>query len=360
MTIHQRYYQALLEKNSEYEGLFYVGVRTTGVFCRPTCPAPKPKFDNCEFFESPDQALLAGFRPCKRCRPLSSPNQVPEFMQDLIQAVEADPDRKWGSDDVREFHVDPSTARRGFKKHFGMTFVEYARARRLGVAMKKIREGLPVIEAQVTAGYESGSGFRDAFSRIMGDAPSLAGRSRVLEAAWIDTQLGPMVAVADESSLYLLEYVDRRGLEGEIEYLRKKLRAAIIPGRTEPIDQIEQEIGGYFAGDTRAFVTPVARIGTPFQRLVWDALSKIPFGETRSYSQLADTIGRPSAVRAVAQANGANRLAIVIPCHRVINSNGGLGGYGGGLSRKTWLIQHEKSACDLAASVSVRSIACIV
>ena len=344
MTVHQEYYQALLEKDSRYEGLFYVGVTTTGVFCRPTCPAPKPKPYNCEFFETAEGALLAGFRPCKRCRPLSNPNQVPEFVRALVEAVEANPDRKWRSDDVRQFHVDPSTARRGFQKHFGMTFVEYARARRLGLAMKQIRQGRPVIDAQVTAGYESGSGFRDAFSRIMGEAPSLAGSTRVLEAAWIDTPLGPMLAVADERALYLLEFVDRRGLEREIESLRKKLRAAIIPGRTEPIDRIEGELGGYFAGDTTAFNTPLARIGTPFQRLVWEALSEIPYGETRSYSQLAAAIGRPAAVRAAGRANGANRQAIVIPCHRVINADGGLGGYGGGLSRKTWLLHHEQSA----------------
>lgn len=343
MITHNEYYQALLERNSEYDGVFYVGVTSTGVFCRPTCPAPKPKSENCDFFETSEQALLAGFRPCKRCHPLSPPNQVPEFMQRLLQAVDANPERRWRGEDVREFHAHPSTVRRRFKKHFGMTFIQYARARRLGLAMKRIRDGQAVIDAQVAAGYESGSGFRDAFSRIMGDAPSLAGHHRVLETAWIDTRLGPMIAVADEESLYLLEFVDRRGLEREIEYLRRKLPASIIPGRTRPIDQIERELTRYFSGEIREFATPLASFGTPFQRLVWEALGRIPFGETRSYADLALSVGRPSAVRAVAQANGANRLAIVIPCHRVINANGGLGGYGGGLGKKAWLIQHEES-----------------
>lgn len=340
---HEEYYQALIEKNSEYEGLFYVGVTSTGVFCRPTCTARKPKFENCEFFKTAQQALLAGYRPCKRCRPLSPRDHAPEYIHRLVEAVEAHPERKWRSEDVRDFYIHPSTARRQFKKRFGMTFVEYARARRVGLAMKQIKDGESVLDAQITAGFKSGSGFRDAFSRIMGDAPSLVDHDRVLEAAWIDTRLGAMIAIADEERLYLLEFVDRRALEREIERLREKAKAAIIPGRTTLVDQVEAEVRQYFAGELREFRTPVAHLGTTFQRLVWDALKRIPFGETRSYSEIAEAVGKPSAVRAVAQANGANPLALIVPCHRVINANGDFGGYGGGLTRKKWLIHHEKS-----------------
>ena len=341
MTTHQEYYQALLDKNSEYDGLFYVGVKTTGVFCRPTCPARKPKFENCEFFQSAQQALLAGFQPCKRCRPLSHPQEVPEFIQQLVEAVEAQPEKRWQSADVRKLYIDPSTARRQFQRRFGMTFIEYARARRLGLAMKQIKDGAAVIDAQVNAGYGSGSGFRDAFNRILGAVPSLAGQNHILEAAWIDTKLGPMIAIAGEDKLFLLEFVDRRGLEREIERLRVKAKAAIIPGRTEPIDQIEAELHQYFAGSLAEFKTPLYMLGSDFQKLTWEALLKIPYGETRSYSEIAASIGRPSAVRAVARANGANQFAIVIPCHRVIHADGDLAGYGGGLARKRWLIDHE-------------------
>jgi AraC family transcriptional regulator of adaptative response/methylated-DNA-[protein]-cysteine methyltransferase len=203
--------------------------------------------------------------------------------------------------------------------------------------------GQAVPEAQAASGYESGSGFRDAFSRLIGDVPSEAMRHRALEAAWIDTRLGPMIAIADEDALYLLEYADRRGLEKEIEHLRKRLPVSIIPGRTRPIVQIEHELAAYFSGEVREFATPVAFFGTPFQKLVWKALSEVPYGETRSYADMARLVGRPSAVRAVASANAANRLAIVIPCHRVVNSSGALGGYGGGLARKAWLIGHEQA-----------------
>lgn len=363
----QRYYQALLEKNRDYEGLFYVGVKTTGVFCRPTCPARKPKYENCEFFQTAQQALLASYRPCLRCRPLSHPNQVSELARTLVEAVEANPEKRWKEADFAALSIDAVTARRQFQKRFGMSFVDYGRARRMGLAMKQIRDGNSVIDAQIASGYESASGFRDAFSRILGAVPSKLkpGRghqhhyqpksgeqaslfpesSRVLQplkAAWLDTRLGPLLAIADDDALHLLEFVDRRGLEREVERLRLRLKLAVIPGRTPVTGSIERELAHYFAGTLIRFQTPLARLGSPFQRAVWVELEKIPPGETRSYSDIAAAMGQPSALRAVAQANGANQLAIVIPCHRVINADGELGGYGGGLCRKQWLLAHER------------------
>jgi len=212
----------------------------------------------------------------------------------------------------------------------------------MGLAMKQIRDGnTAVIDAQIEAYYESSSGFRDAFSRIMGSAP-LRANHLVLKAAWIDTELGPMIAMADEAGLYLLEFADRRGLEREVERLRKRLKAAIIPGTTQITKKIEKELMDYFQGKKYQFETPLMLMGSVFQKSVWDALQKIPLGETRSYLDIANIIKKPTASRAVANANGANQLAIIIPCHRVINANGELGGYAGGISRKQWLIEHEK------------------
>lgn len=340
----QEFYQALLDKNIHYEGVFFVGVQTTGVFCRPTCPARKPKFENCEFYKTAGGALLASFRPCMRCRPLSHPNQVSDLVRTLVDAVEADPSRRWKDSDFEELSVDASTARRQFKKRFGMTFVEYARARRMGLAFKQIRAGDAVIEAQLNTGYESSSGFRDAFSKIMGAAPTkFEGQRTILKASWIDTRLGPMIAIADEAGIYLLEFVDRRGLEREVERLRIKTKAAIIPGVTDPIKSITLELASYFEGKLKEFNTPLHLLGSPFQKLVWDELMRIPYGTTRSYMAQATSIGKNKAYRAVANANGANQLAIIIPCHRIINSNGDLGGYGGGLTRKKWLLEHEAS-----------------
>lgn len=339
-----RYYQALCERDVEYEGLFYVGVKTTGVFCRPTCPARNPNRENCEFFPNAKAALHAGFRPCKRCRPLAHPNDLSGALKQLVEAVEADPRKRWRDRDFRALGIDQSTARRQFKKRFGMTFMEFARARRMGLALASLRKGGSVIDAQQDAGYESGSGFREAYARIIGAAPNTKD-ANVLLASWLDSPLGPILAVASETHLVLLEFVERRGLEREL--LRLRETAAIVPGRSAPIDLIESELAEYFAGERNDFETPLELRGTEFQRSVWEELLRIPPGETRSYQQLANSLGRPTAFRAVAQANGANQLAIVVPCHRVINSNGELGGYGGGVPRKRWLLDHERKGHGL-------------
>ncbi len=205
------------------------------------------------------------------------------------------------------------------------------------------------IEAQFFAGYESGSGFRDAFSKIMGAAPAKSRNAQVLYADWLDTPLGSMMAMADEKALYFLEFVDRRSLEKEMDRLKKKW--AIIPGRTGPIDSIERELNQYFTSQLKEFKTPVCMSGSLFQTKVWEELQRIPYSETRSYAGIAAAISRPTAYRAVAQANGANQLALIIPCHRVINTGGSLGGYGGGIARKQWLIEHEKQRHDRKKAV---------
>ncbi len=165
---------------------------------------------------------------------------------------------------------------------------------------------------------------------------------KLLKAAWLDSPLGPMLAIADEEKVYLLEFVERRGLEREIERLRAKTQSAIVPGRTAPIISIEIELEQYFKGILKKFKTPLYMMGSPFQKLVWENLLEIPYGEIRSYRVQALAIDKPTAFRAVANANGCDQMAIVIPCHRVIHNNGGLSGYGGGQNRKIWLLNHEK------------------
>jgi AraC family transcriptional regulator of adaptative response/methylated-DNA-[protein]-cysteine methyltransferase len=145
-------YAALTERNADFEGVFYVGVRTTGVLCRPTCPARPPKPENCEFFADAEQAMRASYRPCKRCRPLSHPNETSEVVRQLVEAIEREPDKLWRTADFEALRVHASTARRQFRKRFGMTFVEYARGRRLGAAFKAVRAGKRVIMAQLDAG----------------------------------------------------------------------------------------------------------------------------------------------------------------------------------------------------------------
>lgn len=340
-----RWYRALLERDAEYEGVFYVGVRTTGIFCRPTCPARKPLLSNCEFFRTAREAMHSSYRPCRRCRPLSHPNVVPPVVQQLVDAVEAEPERRWSEHDFRNLGIDVSTVRRHFKRRFGMTFLEYARARRMGIALKTIRDGGSVMDAQLDTGFESGSGFREAFNRIIGTPPSHKDQA-VLHATWIDTPLGPMLAIASEERLILLEFVERRGLETELKRLRDKY--AILPGSNAPLISIKRELAGYFAGERTQFETPLQMMGTDFQRSVWEELRRIPYGAAISYMELARRVGRPRAFRAVAQANGANQLAVIIPCHRVINADGKIGGYGGGVPRKEWLLDMESRAAGLS------------
>lgn len=339
---HETLYRALLERDPSYDGHIYVGVTSTGVFCRLSCPARKPNIDNTRFYDSVAACFNGGFRPCLRCRPLDPLGQREPMVSVLLGKLEDDPERIWSEDDLVALGYDPSTVRRSFKRHLGLTFLDMARLRRTGLGMDKLARGGPVIEAQQSAGFESGSGFREAVTRLLGDTPlHLRGRD-LLKADWLETPIGSMLAVADTASLHLLEFFDRAALPGELKKLREATRSAIAFGRTPVIDRFARELDEYFAGTRQRFDTPLAMHGSPFTRAVWEELLVIPPGATRSYSAIAASAGRPTAVRAVARANGANQIAIVIPCHRVIGADGSLTGYAGGLWRKEWLIRHEQ------------------
>lgn len=370
-------YQALVERDATFDGLFIFAVKTTGVFCKPSCPARSPRDVNVEYFATAREAMRAGYRPCKRCQPLATAGAAPEWAARLIEMIEAARDRKISDADVRALDVDPATARRFFQARFGMSFQEYQRAWRLGRALAALRSGLSATRAAIDSGFESESGFRDAFVRTFGCPPSRADEVRCLFASWIDTPLGTMVAAADDEALALLEFVDGRTLH-ECGAGLVKLGMVLAPGRNGVLERIERELGAYFevaqlselcakrtnrscrrdAPDLRGlrsgvlttqvprhftFSVPLALHGTEFQTAVWRELLTIPYGETRSYADIARAVGKPSAVRAVGAANGRNRIAIVIPCHRVVRSDGALCGYAGGEWRKEWLLEHETS-----------------
>ena len=337
-------YRALLRHDPAYEGVFWLGVRTTGIFCRPTCRARTPNRENIEYFGAPTEALHAGYRPCRKCRPLDNGRKPPPMVEKLLVAVEQEPGLRYRDVELTEMGIDPSTARRQFKRYCGMTFQAYHRARRMGLALLDIRKGKSVIDSQLDQGFESGSGFREAFTRLVGTTPSRAQDVAVLHAKWLETPLGAMLALADDRGLHLLDFVDRRGLERALAMLQRRLRARVLPGEHRYLTQIERELGEYFAGTRQVFETPVALTGSAFQTTVWKALQAIPAGTTCSYAELAGRIGQPKAVRAVGRANGDNRLSIVVPCHRVIGADGALTGYGGGLARKQKLLDLERAA----------------
>lgn len=350
-------YRALVRHDPAYEGVFWLGVRTTGIFCRPTCRARTPKRENVEFFAAPADALHAGYRPCRKCQPLDHGRKPPPLVERLLVAVEATPGRRWRDAELAGMGIDPSTARRQFQRYCGMTFQAYHRARRMGLALLDIRKGKTVLDSQLGQGFESGSGFRDAFTRLVGAAPSHSRDVGVLRARWLETPLGPMLALADDRGLHLLDFVDRRGLERALATLQKRLHARALPGDHPYLAQIERELTEYFTGTRRAFATPVALTGSAFQLSVWRALQAIPAGTTCSYAELARAIGRPNAVRAVGRANGDNRLSIVVPCHRVIGADGALTGYGGGLARKQKLLDLERGADTTAAAAAAAAAA---
>ena len=343
MTDNEKY-TALVEKDPAYDGAFFAAVKTTGIFCRTTCTARKPKQENVCFYDTIHDALAAGYRPCKICRPMESANQVPEDITALLAEVQANPQFRITEWQLKQRGLDPNTLRRWFLKHYGMTFQAFCRMNRINTAFGAIRDGNSVLDAALESGYSSTSGFTSAFDKIIGTAPGKAKREpqNVLVYQRFDAPLGPMVAIASEKGLCLLEFGDRRMLESEFADLQKRLSAVLLPGKNEFTEEAVRQIQEYFAGTRKTFSVPLHSPGTEFQQRVWAALREIPFGEMRSYGEIASAIGDPKAVRAVGTANGMNRIAIMIPCHRVIGADGALTGYGGGLWRKDWLIKHEQ------------------
>jgi AraC family transcriptional regulator of adaptative response/methylated-DNA-[protein]-cysteine methyltransferase len=335
-------YRALVRRDPAYEGVFWVGVRTTGIFCRPTCPARRPRRENVEFFPRLADALTSGYRPCKQCRPLVARGDTPDWIAALLRLVDANPFERIREADLRRRGLEPDRVRRWFQRHHGMTFQAYQRHRRLGSALSHLRNGARVTTTAFATGYESLSGFREAVGKLLGDTPTAAREATLLRATRITTPLGPMLAVAGDTALHLLEFTDRRMLATQLEGVRRRFGAVITPGSSPVLAQVERELREYFGGERREFTVPLAIRGTPFQETVWRQLLRIPCGETRSYEQLARMAGHPGAQRAVGTANGSNRIAILIPCHRVIRADGTLSGYGGGVWRKKRLLELEQ------------------
>jgi AraC family transcriptional regulator of adaptative response/methylated-DNA-[protein]-cysteine methyltransferase len=334
--------RAVNDSDASYDGIFFVAVRTTGIFCRPSCPARKPLPRNREYFATAQEALFAGYRPCKRCRPLDTNGRPPDWVTRLLAEVERDPAARVRDSDLRALGIDPARARRYFRQHYGMTFQAYCRGRRLGEALQQIRRGAELDEVVLGHGYESHSGFRDAFVRTFGRPPGKSQQTGCVVTDWVESPLGPLLTAATAEGVCLLEFTDRRALETQLASLRKWFGCAIVPGKHEHLDRLKAELAEYFAGRRTEFDVPVVYPGSPFQRLVWEQLLCIPYGETRSYEDIARTVGTATAQRAVGRANGQNRVAILLPCHRVVNKDGQLGGYGGGLWRKQFLLDLER------------------
>jgi AraC family transcriptional regulator of adaptative response/methylated-DNA-[protein]-cysteine methyltransferase len=329
-------------RDISYDGVFYFGVKTTGIFCRPSCPS-RPKLEHLEFFQNAAKAVSAGYRPCKRCQPELADGRPPEWVARLMARAAGSPDTKFSARDVRSLGVQPERARRWFQKHHGMTFAAWCRGLRLSRAFTQIRSGEPVDDVIFSNGFESHSGFRTAFTRAFGKAPGKDRQGDCLRVARIDTPLGPMLAAAGDGGVCQLEFADRRGLEKSYAEMRRRFDLPVVPGDNAALQQLRQQLREYFDGRRRDFTVPALLRGTEFQQRVWRELQRIPFGRTASYEAVAKRIGSPAAVRAVARANGTNRLYLIVPCHRVIAKDGTLSGYGGGVWRKRLLLDLERT-----------------
>ncbi|WP_299258061.1 bifunctional transcriptional activator/DNA repair enzyme AdaA [uncultured Aquimarina sp.] len=335
------YYKALLERKESFVGIFFVGVKTTSVFCIATCRARKPKLENVEFYTSFKEALDHGYRPCKICKPTENANEAPEQVEKAIALIKQHPKEKITDDQLRKLAISPEVVRRWFKKNYGMTFQSYQRMYRINNAFQELKKGKNATHTAFDSGYESLSGFGYTFKKVIGNSPLKSIHKNVILISRLTTPLGPMFVCATKKGICLLEFVDRRMLETEFTDLQKRLEAQIIAGENEHIKQAKKEITEYFNGKRKIFDVAIESPGTEFQKRVWHSLKEIEYGKVTTYKQQAEKINNPKAVRAVAAANGCNRISIIIPCHRVIGKDGSMTGYSGGVERKKWLLTHE-------------------
>lgn len=339
-------YRIIEAKDATYAGVFFIAVKTTGIFCRPGCPARLPKKENVEFFAHARDAVYAGYRDCKRCKPLENPNATPDWVSNAMAMIEERQGERILESDLDRAGISSERLRRWFKKNHGMTFQSYQRGLRLGQAMSSIKSGTSVQESALFNGWESTSGFREAFHKAFGTSPQNAD-GPLFTMRRIESPLGALLAIADKDNLYLLEFVDRRMLATQIKVLQRHYHCSIAPGDNHVIQEADKQLAEYFSGLRKNFDLSLHHKGTDFQNNVWNRLKQIPYSQTMAYSTLAMDLGYPDAQRAVGKANGDNRLAIIVPCHRVVRLDGTLCGYGGGLWRKKRLLELEQGDTSL-------------
>ena len=342
----ESYYKALLDRDQSFVGIFFVGVKTTSVFCIATCRARKPKKENVEFYTTFKEALDNGYRPCKVCKPTENANQAPKQVENAIMLVKENPKDKISDFQLRQKGISPEVVRRWFKKNYGITFQAYQRMYRINNAFQELKQGKNTTSTAFDSSYESLSGFGYTFKKLIGKSPKQSKNRNIILINRLTTPLGPMFVCATEKGICLLEFVDRKMLETEFKELQKLLNANIISGENEHIKQVQKEIKEYFEGKRKVFDVKIETPGTDFQNQVWNCLQEIDYGKTKTYQEQAEKINNPKAIRAVASANGCNRISIIVPCHRVIGKDGKMTGYGGGIERKKWLIEHEWKHTD--------------
>ena len=350
----QQLWAAVLSRDAGFDGLFVYAVRSTGVYCRPTCPSRRPSQSQALFFAAPEEAQTAGYRPCRRCRP-DQPGESAElarrasqYIDDYIEEYDSLPLLAELSEAVG---VSDSRLRRVFRQETGLTPAQYARARRLGRFKSLLRDSESVTSATFDAGYGSSSRLYENASEQLGMTPASyrkGGAGAVIRYIFTDSALGGLLVAGTASGICAVKLGD--DAEPLIAELRDEFPAAeflstdLGDGAPESagLRQWVESILQYLDGDRLNIDLPLDVLATVFQWRVWRQLQAIPSGETRTYQQLAEELDQPTASRAVGRACATNPVAPIVPCHRAVRKDGGLAGYRWGLHRKEALLDMER------------------
>jgi AraC family transcriptional regulator, regulatory protein of adaptative response / methylated-DNA-[protein]-cysteine methyltransferase len=356
-------WQAVSARAERFDGVFWYGVTTTGVFCRPSCPSRRPRRDNARFFTSIAAANAAGFRPCKRCAPLASRDPLAVRLEDVARYIEAHADEALPLARLaRRAHLSPAHFQRRFKALLGVSPKAYQDGVRLARLKAGLRSGGAVLDAIVGAGFSSTSRVYGEAARSLGMTPSsyrAGGAGETIAYACRPTALGLLMMAATDRGVCFAQFgPSEPALRAELAAEFPKAVLAASPMSASPeldawISAFEAHVGGHAPRPD----VPLDLRGTAFQVKVWRFLLGIRAGELMSYSEVAAGIGAPKAVRAAASACAANRIAVLVPCHRVLRGDGGLGGYRWGIERKRALIDGERASARRSATQSAANAA---
>jgi AraC family transcriptional regulator, regulatory protein of adaptative response / methylated-DNA-[protein]-cysteine methyltransferase len=338
-----RMWQVVSAKDGNFDGQFVYGVKTTGIFCRPTCPSKRPKPDNVLFFDTPLQAEAQGFRACLRCRPKATESATAALVEKIEKHIAENLDRTLTLRELSQFAgLSASHLQRIFKAERGLSPSQYARECRLEKLKGNLSKMDSVTEALYDAGYSSSSRLYEKGKSALGMTPGSykkGGRGLKIAYTAFLSPLGEGLLAATEDGLCFLQFGKAKELA---QALKVEFPQATLLKDQEALKTWTEALNAYFKGERTALDLPVHLSGTDFQKKVWRYLQTIPAGETRSYTEVARDISAPQAVRAVAQACATNKVAIAIPCHRVLKQDGGLAGFRWGLERKKALLERER------------------
>ncbi len=334
-------WQAVLERDARADGQFVYAVTSTGIFCRPTCPSRRPQPERVVYYDQPSDAIAGGYRACKRCAPEAASADA-RFVEQVVTAIDDWEDGRPTLDDLAEITgLSPGHLQRKFKAATGVSPADFARQRRMDRLRSELRRGRDVTGSVYEAGFDSSAALYEAAGRELGMTPGAyrnGAQGIEIRYATAQTTLGPVVIAYTDVGVASIQFGDDED-DLVVRLAAEFPQAELVPEpESHPWLQVVLD---YLTGEQPHPELPLDIRGTAFQRRVWQAIRVIPPGETRSYGEIAAEIGRPTAARAVANACGQNRLALAIPCHRVVRADGGYGGYRWGAERKSVLLELE-------------------